>query len=152
MPEPYRTLGEQNSRGYWFEEDCAWAAVALSFPDLFSAESIEGARRTAKMYFPDAYEAVTGLVVPIEESHVKQEREFWKVNAINLVSRAAWGDWHDTVPSGMVGVVANVGGRNNRIGNDTYWLIPQEEYRTGLVFCCGFVINPDKHERWIDHA
>lgn len=36
-----RWSGSEN----WFEEDCAWAAVALTFPSLFPAEGVEHAKR-----------------------------------------------------------------------------------------------------------
>lgn len=36
----------------WFEEDCDWALVALSFPDAFKPEDIEAARRTVAHFHP----------------------------------------------------------------------------------------------------
>ena len=30
----------------WYEEDCEWASVAVTFPDLFPPEAQEAARRT----------------------------------------------------------------------------------------------------------
>lgn len=33
----------------WYEEDCAWAAVALAFPDTFPPEAQESARRTLEV-------------------------------------------------------------------------------------------------------
>ena len=35
----------------WFEEDCAWAAVALTWPELFTARMVEAARGVAAGYF-----------------------------------------------------------------------------------------------------
>ena len=32
----------------WYEEDCDWALVALSFPDLFPPAAIEHAKRTVE--------------------------------------------------------------------------------------------------------
>ena len=32
----------------WFEEDCAWALVALAFPSLFDRDALEMAMRTAR--------------------------------------------------------------------------------------------------------
>lgn len=34
----------------WYEEDCAWAAVVLAFPQLFSAEHVAAARESAARY------------------------------------------------------------------------------------------------------
>lgn len=36
----------------WYEEDCAWAAVALTFPDLFEADEVAFARRIAAQFLP----------------------------------------------------------------------------------------------------
>ncbi len=35
MPEPYRSI-ETFAGGNWYEENCDWAIVALSFPEHFS--------------------------------------------------------------------------------------------------------------------
>jgi len=34
----------------WYEEDCDWALVALSFPDLFPPAAIENAKWTIESY------------------------------------------------------------------------------------------------------
>jgi len=39
----------------WYEEDCEWAKVALTFPALFTSEEYEGATKTAQTYFPETY-------------------------------------------------------------------------------------------------
>ena len=39
-----RFSGDPNS--HWFEEDCDWAMVALTFPAAFTPEHIETARQT----------------------------------------------------------------------------------------------------------
>lgn len=39
----------------WFEEDASWCAVALAFPDCFSDEVVEAARKTAKNYYSELY-------------------------------------------------------------------------------------------------
>lgn len=36
----------------WFEEDCDWAVVALTFPELFPAGALELARNIAKHFHP----------------------------------------------------------------------------------------------------
>lgn len=38
----------------WYEEDCAWAAVALAFPEKFSAEVVEQAARIRDNWFGSA--------------------------------------------------------------------------------------------------
>lgn len=45
----------------WYEEDCAWACVALAFPDRFPAEAQEHARNTlAFILETDTYKAIVG--------------------------------------------------------------------------------------------
>jgi hypothetical protein len=42
----------------WFEEDCEWALVALSFPFLFTADELATARRTAASCYPELFKAL----------------------------------------------------------------------------------------------
>ena len=49
MPEPYRstvpfTQRHGRSGPGWYEEDCDWAIVALSFPQFFTADELETAQ------------------------------------------------------------------------------------------------------------
>lgn len=112
MPEPYRNAGAAFGRingwgisnpsvphtnnagapessfnpiiGAWFEEDCGWAFVYASFPDLADARiaypTADGVWRTPyqdalaliRSWYPDAWEEVTGERVPDAESHARQ--------------------------------------------------------------------------------
>ena len=58
MPEPLRAIGGNycgpGNEG-WFEEDCAWCAVALAFPERFEHRDLDCAKRTLKNYYPEAY-------------------------------------------------------------------------------------------------
>ena len=40
----------------WFEEDCAWCLVVLSFPERFDMQSRLDALDTARRYYPQQYE------------------------------------------------------------------------------------------------
>ncbi len=65
-----------------------------------------------------------------------------------LVVVSAFGDWHQDVPNGMVGVVAILGGRTphpNVDQSERYFLVPAEEYASRRVF---FVVNPERHAVW----
>lgn len=44
MPEPYRSHPTYCGQAGWYEEDCDWAAVALSFPSLFTPQALDSAR------------------------------------------------------------------------------------------------------------
>lgn len=46
MPEPFKSHQPYCGQQGWYEEDCDWSAVALSFPDLFTLTELEAASRT----------------------------------------------------------------------------------------------------------
>ena len=53
VPMPWQEYAEKWSGSpNWYEEDLAWAAVALSFPNLFSTAALEHARETAARWLP----------------------------------------------------------------------------------------------------
>lgn len=45
----------------WYEEDCDWALIALSFPALFPPEALEDAKRTVENWKDAATCAAFGL-------------------------------------------------------------------------------------------
>lgn len=60
----------------WYEEDSAWAAVAVAFPDLFTGFEQRCAARTLKDWEPDAWETISGTRLAPGESHTKDRRAF----------------------------------------------------------------------------
>ena len=47
IPPAYRLRAQQWSGSpHWFEEDCEWASVAVTFPDLFPVKAVTAARET----------------------------------------------------------------------------------------------------------
>jgi hypothetical protein len=57
MPKPlhdYQPFAGSN----WYEEDCDWAIVALTFPQFFGTDAIPAALVTIKHYKPELYEKV----------------------------------------------------------------------------------------------
>jgi hypothetical protein len=128
--------------GGWYEEDCAWAIVELTFPAL--AKEAEHAARTVKEYWPDKYTVVTGQAVAPEESSVLRERAFCQSVGTSLVTVSAWGDWQENVPAGFVGVYAVPGRDRRREGK--YFLVSDAEYDARDEF--GLVIDPSKHATW----
>jgi hypothetical protein len=125
--------------GGWYEEDCEWAIVALFMPSHFNEDIRKLALQTVKDWFPDEYEKHFALVLSAEESSKKACRLFQFENKDNFVTRSAFGDWHQSVPKGMVGVVAE----KESSGERKFFLVPQDEYqkRTGT-----FVIDTTKHQ------
>jgi hypothetical protein len=49
----------------WYEEDCAWAAVVLAFPELFDAEHLAAAKESAARWL-DAPAISAAPVLPLE--------------------------------------------------------------------------------------
>lgn len=117
--------------GGWYEEDCEWAKVAVVFPEAFSEEVREIALKTLKNYFPDAYEAWSGKVLPPGESRSRDEQEFYKAHSDEwIVFSASSGSSWDPVPEGFIKVTAAPGGRP---GNflpkiSKSFLVPKDEY------------------------
>lgn len=141
----------------WYEEDCEWYAVAYAFPELFvsphdgnsdhtdfsTVEKVkEIATRGLKSWFPDEYERMTGEEIPEGESYLKDKRLWAERHAGEFVVDAAWGDWHEAVPSGYVGVLA----RRKQDGAERYFLVPKADYTIPSIG--GFVIN-ESHGPWI---
>jgi len=131
MPEMAR------KKGGWYEEDCEWSLVALVFPEAF--EGLEDtAKSSAKNWFPEAYEAITGETVAVEESCTLKRRAFEAATADKFVTVSARGDWATDVPAGMVGVTA----RKKSTGETANFLVTAAEYdaRNG-----SFVVDEAKH-------
>ena len=63
-----------------------------------------------------------------------------------IIVLAAWGDWHEEVPAGFVGVCACKGGRDADYRTEQYFLIPADEYnpQPGLYS----VVDPERHQVW----
>lgn len=150
MPKPYRDANGYAGRN-WFEEDCEWALVALSFPSGLSEKQIESATRTVKNWYPHAYMAVTGeTLTPEDSSELRNERD-QELAKDKYVVVSAWGHGNDAthgrcaVPNGMVGCFAVIGGRHERGGYDEstarYFLVPDAEYQTRGSF--GFIMHKE---------
>jgi hypothetical protein len=142
--------------GGWYEEDCEWAIVFLTFESTFQETAstehvfrtdLENAHRAARGYYPDEYTAVTGTRVTLEQSHVLRRRKFEAENRDNYVAVSGWGDWHPKVPAGFVGVLARKGGV--AVQGERWFLIPKADYDNKGEL--GIVIRPD-HQEWSDHA
>jgi hypothetical protein len=139
--------------GGWYEEDCEWAIVVLTFEQTFREQAptdhvfrstLAEAHRAARQYFPDEYTAVTGQSVALAESRKLRERAFKASIGDQLVSVSAWGDWHPGVPKGHVGVYAVPGGDRARPGR--HFLVSDAQYHDGAEF--GLVIDEAIHQPW----
>lgn len=151
----------------WYEEDCEWAIVALTFPQHFAdpmPADGECAGQTvwqyavgvAKRWMPDEYEKVFGVTVTAEESYIRRQQLVAAATAKDLRSATAWGHRNDghgrtRVPAGWVGVQARIGGVLGSNGSSQWWyLVPAAEYdnREGNDAVAGLLIDPSRHPEW----
>ena len=127
----------------WYEEDCEWAIVALSFPELFTGYERSTAEKTIRNTWPDAWGAIHRCKLAEGESWFKDRRAFDQGHAADhIVISAIFSNQHP----GMTEVVAVIGG-NRRAGNDERrFLIPSDEYARRSRF--GFVIDHNRHAEY----
>ena len=76
MHPAMRGIGERMYGYLWFEEDCAWSAVGLSFPGLEESGNLsegmaEQAKDTCINWYPDQWEAFTGETIPDGGSYIR---------------------------------------------------------------------------------
>ncbi|MCP4564176.1 MAG: hypothetical protein GY873_37355 [Bosea sp.] len=127
------------AKGGWYEEDCAWAIVAITFPDLFSRFERRCAERSVKDSWPDAWEVIFGVVLGPGESYEKDRRAFHEAHAGDWIVVSAVASEHH---KGFVECVATPGGRRGTGTEERRFLVPADEYTVGRL---GFVIDPSRH-------
>ncbi|WP_027582175.1 hypothetical protein [Bradyrhizobium sp. Ai1a-2] len=128
------------SKGGWYEEDAEWAAVAITFPHLFTAFERRCAERTIKDSWPDAWEMIFGTTLQPGESREKDRRAFDHAHARDWVVVSAITSKHE---SGFVEVVATLGGKRGPGTEERRFLVPSGEYHVGRF---GFVIDEARHQ------
>lgn len=127
------------SEGGWYEEDCAWAIVAITFPHLFTSYERRCAERTIKDGWPDAWETIFGTILRPGESYEKDRRAFFAGHADDWIVVSAITSTHQ---EGVVECVATPGGGRGAGTEERRFLVPTGEYGMGRF---GFVIDPDRH-------
>ena len=126
------------TRGGWYEEDCAWAAVAQAFPELFTDYERRCADRTIRDWHPDAWEAIHGKRLKPGESHEKDRRAFERDHVSDWIVISAIRSDHHT---DMTECVATLGG-DRAAAEQRRYLVPSDEYHVGRF---GFVIDEARH-------
>ncbi len=76
MPPVLRKNSQQYNGFNWFEEDCQWCCVVISFPSFFSEEEVDMAYKTLKMWFWQDYEEFMGVTLEPGESNYKDSDLF----------------------------------------------------------------------------
>ena len=127
----------------WYEEDCEWAIVAISFPDLFTAYERSMAEKTILNTWPDAWEKIHGRSLAEGESWAKDRRAFDQRHAADYIVMSAI--LSDQRP-GMTEVVAKIGGGHIRGGEKRRFLVASDEYAVRGRF--GFVIDLARHAEY----
>lgn len=125
--------------GGWYEEDCAWAIVAITFPELFTGLERRWAERTIRDSWPDAWEAISGTVLGPGESHEKDRHAFEVLHANDWIVISAITSGHH---KGFVECVATRGGKRGNGADEQRFLVFSDEYTIGRF---GFVIDPARH-------
>ncbi len=125
--------------GGYYEEDEAWAIVAITFPNLFTAFERRCAERTLKDSWPDAWEAIFGTVLQPGESVEKDRRAFEREHATDWIVVSAI---TSSRQKGFVECVATLGRKRAPDSEERRFLVPSDDYKVGRF---GFVINPDRH-------
>jgi hypothetical protein len=126
--------------GGWYEEDEAWAIVAITFPNLFTALERRHAERSIKDSLPDAWEAIFGAILAPGNSREKDRRAFEAEHATDWIVVAAITSEQQ---KGFVECIATSGGQRCAGAEERRFLVPADEYDIGRF---GFVINPDRHD------
>ncbi|WP_192355624.1 DUF7007 domain-containing protein [Mesorhizobium mediterraneum] len=128
--------------GGWYEEDEAWAIVAIHFQHLFTSFERRSAERTVKDSWPDAWETIFGTILQPGESFEKDRRAFEKDHADCWIVISAITSDHE---QGFVEVVATRGGEREVSAGERRFLVPSTEYRVGRL---GFVIDETRHRAY----
>ena len=123
----------------FYEEDCAWAIVAITFVHLFTGFERRCAASTLKDWEPDAWEAMTLTSLAPGQSHVKDRRAFEQAHANDWVVISALRSDHHP---GMTEVIATRGGKRDLHAGERRFLVPSTEYVVGRF---GFVIDEAQH-------
>lgn len=107
----------------WYEEDCEWAIVALTFPEAFAPTHVAQAHQSARDYFPDGYHLVFPEA-PLDHtnSYKLACRKFAVDHADDYVAVSAISNQKGDQEETYVEVVASLGGAYTSQGN-TRWLV-----------------------------
>lgn len=90
----------------FYEEDAAWAIVALAFPDLFTRCELGIADQTVRDSWPDAWETMFGRSLEPGQSREKDARAFARAHACDWVVISAIRSDHHV---DMTEVIATLG-------------------------------------------
>jgi hypothetical protein len=128
------------SEGGWYEEDCEWAIVAMTFPDVFTGYERRCAEEVAKNTFPAFWETLRSRRLEPGESRSKDRSTFDRAHANDWIVISAIISSHH---SGMTEVIATKGGSRTIQQEERRFLVPHADYEIRSRF--GFVIDLQLH-------
>ncbi|GAA3601629.1 hypothetical protein GCM10022223_16690 [Kineosporia mesophila] len=125
----------------------AQLAAATSLP---RPSTPEATTKTAPTDSNDPLPERTQLIPVAASASADQQvpetpRPAW-VRKSGPIARQVWGDWHETVPPGFVGVVASP---DESPEDETWHLVPAQEYESRGTF--RFVVDLENHATWAGH-
>lgn len=123
----------------WYEEDAAWAAVAVAWPDLFTVSERRLAEETLRNTWPEAWEAIHGRGLRPGESRERDRQIFEAEHAVDWIVIAAIRSDHQP---GFTEVIATRGGKRDLWSEERCFLVPAAEYKAGRF---GFVVGEARH-------
>lgn len=128
--------------GGWYEEDCEWSIVGVTFPEFFQVGHLKASMEMLMNWNPGYSEKRFGIKVTPEMSWKRKEEEFYQKTADKLVVISA-----SSQGEGLVECYAIIGGNQNRnthFHTGRTFLIPSEKYQARDPL--GFVIeNPNDY-------
>jgi len=130
------------AEGGWYEEDAAWAIVAISYPHLFTGYERRCAERTIRDSWPDAWETIFGTILQPGESYEKDRRAFDREHESDWIVISAIRSDHQP---GFVEVVATRGGHRSEHVEERRFLVPCDDYKIGRF---GFVVDEARHRAY----
>lgn len=125
----------------FFEEDCDWCIPFVFFEDdiiescddewTLGVIKKKAHIETFRNHHPEKYAKHFDVAIEtLAGRSYAYDAMCWKeAHKNDWQAISAWGDWHDTVPPGMVGVKAKVGGHDGPRENEKYFLVPDEDYK-----------------------
>jgi hypothetical protein len=131
----------------FYEEDCAWVAVASAYPDLFTDFEKRHAEAILRNVYPEAWEATHGQVLQPGQSRAKDRSCFDRDNADRWVVVSAI---QSRQHPGFVECIAMLGGRRSTgirapTNEERRYLIDEALYDIGAF---GFVIDEARDRRY----
>jgi hypothetical protein len=125
--------------GGWYEEDSAWAAVAIAWPDLFTGYERRLAGDALRNFWPEAWEAIHGRGLYPGESRERDRQIFEAEHTGDWIVISAIRSDHQP---GYTEVIATRGGKRDSRSDERCFLVPAAEYKAGRF---GFVVDEARH-------